>query len=444
MNWNLGQLECVFCNAQFNCSIGLSNKETVQIFSFCCHQCSGILSIEINPTKHTDYKLINADRVERPEKGFLNLKSVRLHLDFPAVITDSWIPFSPFTIAALMLSKGANIEHYRAVTSELNFYSVNILTLKSIFNFHKNGQAKQLYLASNTLLREKFESVVGVDLDYIKSMTVLDNITIRDLDVIFYKTLLVISEVLTQGENPDHAIKALSSYFTSLDREKVCAFHSYLSGNNHLRSSAATINNIYSDIFSNEEFFRPSIFLSDYSEMPFEGQKSPLRLVSEKVGVILNIYKDLVEVISKQYIVIVGLRNIKESKHYDVFKKRTVKMRWGNVSANNLAEFSSLDLGMKTKFMEGCLYYHELKSISSRIRNSIAHNNWEYSELTQKVTFRFAKNVDEKTDHKNSQTKTMLEVNREVIGLFRLMHKLNTVNYLFGCYYGYRDFRDEG
>ncbi|KPX55140.1 hypothetical protein LCH33_004169 [Pseudomonas amygdali] len=443
MNWNLGQLECVFCNAQFNCSIGLSNKETVQIFSFCCHQCSGILSIEIDPTKHTDYKLINADRVKRPEKGFLDLKSVRLHLDFPAVITDSWIPFSPFTIAALMLNKVANIEHYRAVTSELNFYSENILTLKSIFNFHKNGQAKQLYLASNTLLREKFKSVVDVDLDYIKSMTILDNVKTRDLDVIFYKTLLVISEVLTKGENPDHEIKELSSYFKSLSREKLCEFRTYLSGNNHLRSSVATINNIYSDIFSNEEFFRPSIFLSDYSKMPFKGKKSPLLLVGEKVGVILNIYKDLVEVISKQYIVIVGLRNIKRSKNYDVFKNRTVKMRWGAVSANNLAEFSSLDLGVKIKFMEGCLYYHELKLISSRIRNSIAHNNWEYNELTQKVTFRFAKNVDEKTDHKNSQTKTMLEINSEVIGLFRLMHKLNVVNYLFSCYYGHRDFRDE-
>jgi len=443
MNWNLGQLECHFCNAQFNCSIGLSNKETVQVFSFCCHQCSGILSIEIDPTKGTNYKLINADRVERPEKGFLGLKSVRLHLDFPAVVTDGWIPFSPFTIAALMLRQGANIEHYRAVTSELNFYSENILTLKSIFNFHKNGKAKQLYLASNKLLREKFKSVAGVDLDYIKSMTILDNITTRDLDIIFYKTLLVISEVLTKGENPDREVKELSSYFTSLNKERLYEFHSCLTGNGHLRNSAVTINNIYSDIFSNEEYFRPSIFLSDYSEMPFKGKKSPLRLVSEKVGVILNIYKDLVEVISKQYIVIVGLRNIKNSKSYDVFKKRTVNMRWGAISVNNLAEFSSLDLGVKTRFMEGCLYCNDLKAISSRIRNSIAHNNWEYNELTQKVTFRFTKNVDEKSDHKNSQTKTMLEINSEVINLFRLMHKLNTVNYLFGCFYGHRDFGNE-
>jgi hypothetical protein len=443
MNWNLGQLECVFCNSQFNCSIGLSNKKTVQAFSFCCHQCSGILSVEIDPTKHADYKLVNANRIERPEKGFFDLKSVRLHLDFPAVITDGWNPLSNFTIATLMLKDDVNIDHFKFVTSELNFYSENILTLQSIFNFHKNGKAKQLYLASNKLLREEYEIIVGVDLDYVNSMTVLDNITSRDLDVIFYKTLFGISVVLNKGENPDHEMKELASYFLGLNKDRLYEFNSYLSSNNYLRNTAATINKIYSDVFSNEEFFRPSIFLSDYSEMSYKNKKSPLRLVSEKVGVILNIYKDLVEVISKQYVVIVGLRNIKKSKNYNVFKNKIVNMRSGAVSVTNLAEFSSLDLGIKTRFMEGCLYYQELQKISSKIRNSIAHNNWEYNEQTQEITFRFSKNVDEKSNNKNSQTKTMLEVNSDVIYLFRLMHKLNIVSYLFSCYYGHHDFKDE-
>ncbi|MEE5042246.1 hypothetical protein V2J81_02660 [Pseudomonas alliivorans] len=443
MNWDLGQLECVFCNAQFNCSIGLSNKETVQVFSFCCHQCSGILSIEIDPIKHADHKLTNANRVERPEKSFLDLKSVRLHLDFPAVLTDGWLPLSLFTLAAFMLREGARIEHFKVVTSELNFYSKNILTLQSIFNFHKNGKAKQLYLASKTLLREDF-GFIDSDPDYTNSMGELDDITPRELDVIFYKTLMGISVVLNKGENPDHKIKKLSSYFSSLDEEKLYDFHSYLSNNGYLKSSAATINNIYSDIFSNEEFFRPSIFLSDYGEMPGKDQKSPLRLVGEKVGVILNIYKDLVEVIAKQYIVIVGLRNIKVSKNFNAFNKKAVSMGKRSVRINCMADFSSLDLGVKPRFMEGCLYFNELKKISSRIRNSIAHNSWEYNEVTQVVTFKFSKNVDEKTDSKNSLSKKMLEINGDVISLFRLMHKLNTVNYLFGCFYGRRDFRENG
>lgn len=444
MNWNLGQLECGFCNSQFNCSIGLSNKKTVQTFSFCCHQCSGILSVEIDPTKHADCKLINVNRIERPEKGFFGLKSVRLHLDFPAMVTDSWMPFSNYTIAALALKDDVNIDHFKFVTSELNFYSENILTLQSIFNFHKNGRTKQLYLASYKLLREEYEVIVGVDLDYINSMTVLDNITSRDLDVIFYKTLFGISVALNKGENPDHEMRELEPYFSGLNKDRLYEFHSYLSNNNHLRKTSETVNKIYSDIFSNEEFFRPSIFLSDYSEMSYKNRKSPLRLVGEKVGVILNIYKDLVEVISKQYVVLVGLRNIKTSKSYNVFKNKKVSLRSGVVSVNSLAEFSSLDLGVKTKFMVGCLYYNELQKISSKIRNSIAHNNWEYNDLAQEVTFRFSKNVDEKPNQKNSQTKTMLEVNGDVIQMFRLLHKLNIVNYLFGCYYGHRDFKDEG
>lgn len=442
MNWNLGQLECHFCNAQFNCSIGLSNKETVQVFSFCCHHCSGILSVEIDPIKHADYKLINVKRVERPEKGLFDLKSVRLHLDFPAVVTNGWIPFSPFAIATLMLREGAHIEHFKVVTSELNFYSKNILTLQSIFNFHKNGKAKQLYLASEILLREDF-GVIDGDPGYTSKMGVLDDITPRELDVIFYKTLMGVSVVLNKGEYPDHEIKNLSSYFSSLDAERLYDFHSYLLSNGYLKSSAETINNIYSNIFSNEEFFRPSIFLTDYSEMASKDKKSPLRLVSEKVSTILNIYKDLVEVIAKQYIVIVGLRNIKDNKSYDVFNKKAVRMGRRSININSMADFSSLDLGVKPKFMEGCLYFDELAQLSNKIRNSIAHNNWGYDELTQEVTFRFSKNVDEEASAENTLSKNMLEFNGDVICLFRLMHKLNVVNYLFVCFFGCRDFSEE-
>ncbi|HBM2658548.1 TPA: hypothetical protein LUY57_004880, partial [Enterobacter asburiae] len=181
-----------------------------------------------------------------------------------------------------------------------------------------------------------------------------------------------------KGMKPDHDIKELSSYLSGLKKEKLCEFHSYLSNNRHLKDSIKTTNKIYSNIYSNEEFFRPSIFLSDYSSTNYKKGKSPLRLVSEKVEVILNIYKDLTEVISKQYILIVGLRNIEESDNYDTFKMNYVRTRKGKVFINNIAEFSELDLGMKARFMKGSYFEKDLKIISNKIRNSIAHNNWEY------------------------------------------------------------------
>lgn len=44
---------------------------------------------------------------------------------------------------------------------------------------------------------------------------------------------------------------------------------------------------------------------------------------------------------------------------------------------------------------------------------------------------------------KNFECKTILEINSEIINLFRLMHKLNIIYYLFGCFYGRNDW-DKG
>lgn len=103
----------------------------------------------------------------------------------------------------------------------------------------------------------------------------------------------------------------------------------------------------------------------------------------------------MTEVISKQYILIVGLRNIEESDNYDTFKMNYVRTRKGKVSINNIAEFSELDLGMKARFMKGSYFEKDLKIISNKIRNSIAHNNWEYNELSQEVLFRFNKGIND-------------------------------------------------
>lgn len=443
MNWDLGQLECDFCKDIFNCSIGLSNKNTPQVFGFCCPHCSGILSIEIDPIRSTNRILKNVTAVGRKNKDIFNVKSIRLHLDFPALLTNGWSPFTPFNIACLGLKEGYNIEHFKVVTSELNFYSEHILVLQSLFNFYKNSKIKELYHTSRTLLREDFDIVIGVDSDYIDSISVIDYITSRDVDIIFYKTLFGISIALNKGMKPDHDIKELSSYLSGLKKEKLCEFHSYLSNNRHLKDSIKTTNKIYSNIYSNEEFFRPSIFLSDYSSTNYKKEKSPLRLVSEKVEVILNIYKDLTEVISKQYILIVGLRNIEESDNYDTFKINYVRTRKGKVSINNIAEFSELDLGMKARFMKGSYFEKDLKIISNKIRNSIAHNNWEYNELSQEVLFRFNKGINDAPKEKDFECKTILEINSEIINLFRLMHKLNIIYYLFGCFYGRNDW-DKG
>ncbi len=443
MNWNLRQLSCDFCKTNFNCSVGLSNKNTAQTFSFCCPSCSGILSIEIDPCRKSNYTLINISYNEKFNGSVLNLKTIKLHLDFPTIITDGFNIFSPYILACLSLKDNSNIEHFKMVTDDLNFYSENILKLKSFFAFYKNKRLKELLGLSKFLLRDEFESIIKLDDDYINSISIFDYITTREIDIIFYKTLFGISRALNKGNNPDDEIKDISLYLSNLSKEKSCEFRSYLSKNEHLRNAINTSNKIYENIYSNEEFFRPAIFLFDYSVMGYKDRKSPLRLVSEKIDVILGVYKDIVETISKQYTLIVGLRNLKDNGDYDRFSKSTINLGKKRITINNIVDFSNLDFGLKSRFMEGCCYYNDAKKISHKIRNAIAHNNWEYNELTQDVTFYYDKGIVDELENVKSERKTILEINRDIVILFRLMHKLNIFYYLFNCYWGVEDWNEQ-
>ncbi|MEI7178124.1 hypothetical protein WCT65_03530 [Pectobacterium carotovorum] len=443
MNWNFGQLECDYCKASFNCSVGLSNKNTVQVFSFCCYSCSGVLSIEIDPHRSSDYKLINLKRNENFKGSIFDLKTIKLHIDFPAVFTDGFNPFSPYIMANLGLKDGCNIEHFKAITNELNFYSENILKLQSFFNFYKNKKYKELLIVSQILLRDEFDIIIKVDSDYINSLSIFEYVTTRDLDVVFYKSLFGMSTSLNKGDNPDCEVKDISLYLSGMSKGKLCEFRSYLTNNKYLQSAIETSNRIYSNIYSNEEFFRPAIFLSDYSGVECKNGKSPLRLVSEKVEVILGIYKDLVEVISKQYTLVIGLRNIKENDDYNKSTKNKIKIGSRMVVVNNIADFSNVDLGLKIKFMEGCYFYNDFKSVSHKIRNAIAHNNWEYKERSQEVVFYYNKGIVDGPEHARYECKTILEINRDIVNLFRLMHKLNIFHYLFNCFWGCEDWSEQ-
>ncbi|QIY07720.1 hypothetical protein FOC33_01455 [Plesiomonas shigelloides] len=441
MNYSLSLLECDYCRESFSCSIGLSNKTGWQSFSFCCPGCSGILSIELKPVlgQGPEYKLINLTINERFEGDRCNFKIVRLHLDFPTIVFDTYMPFSPYTIATMSLKNGASIDDYKSVTNELNFYSENIEKIQSFFIFYKNKRVKELLLTSKFLLRDNFYAIINLDDDYINNFSVLDNVSELDVDVFFYKSLFFISSALNDLECPDDEIRKALTYLAEIDKSKVCEFRTYLHNNKHLQSSIKTFNKIYSLIYSNEEFFRPSIFLTDYSGVGCKDSKLPLRLANDKVEVILGIYKDLVEVISKQYVLIVGLRNINNNGEYNKFKKNVHYIRNKKIVINNIAEFSSLDLGLKINFMEGCYCFDELKCVSNKIRNAIAHNNWEYDEKRQVVTFCFDKGIVDSSRKLKSESKTILEVNSDIISLFRLMHKLNVMYYLLLCFFACDD-----
>ncbi|MGM0936301.1 MAG: hypothetical protein ACQEWL_06745 [Pseudomonadota bacterium] len=429
MNWNLGVLECGYCHEKFNCSIGLSNKTSTQSFSFCCPKCSGLFEIKLTPFQNEKYYLSN-NLIRTVEKDFFDIPSFKLHLDFPAIYTKGWIPFSPFSYSTLLMKEQREIEHYKIITQKLNSYTDNILDLKSFFNLHKKGKFQELYKLAESIIGSEHGCFNHDDYISIYKLTAPEYVSRRDFDMYFYKLIFIIMTPLNNGENPNVIMKKYSDYIVSLNNDKVKELFNYLNNANYFDDITVTTNRVYNSILSSEEIFRPSIFIMDYTDIDIVKEKSPLKISHDGIDGIINIYKDICEVISRFYTLIAGLNNIKHNMSYDSFKIKKIKMYDKYIYCNNLLGFSGLDLGLKSRFINDSYFSEDVKVISTHIRNSIAHNNWSYNDVSQVITFKKNKKLEINPENAKSLNLTSLEFCRNIMILFRVMHKLNILTYL--------------
>ena len=54
--------------------------------------------------------------------------------------------------------------------------------------------------------------------------------------------------------------------------------------------------------------------------------------------------------------------------------------KFHNNKINTISEYSKLDLATKLKYVDDTWFKNEIKSLDNRIRNSIAHFNWDFDE----------------------------------------------------------------
>ncbi|EDT2310613.1 hypothetical protein GSO54_002890, partial [Salmonella enterica] len=128
MNLNLGGLSCSDCGEAFICSIGLSNKRTMQKFFITCKNCEAqsFITLDVQSRKISYDGLIqNKDKTTL----FDYKRGLRLHLDFPVFDTPGWSPFSPFIISS-MISSDKSIGLHSKNTHLLNVLNENKREIK--------------------------------------------------------------------------------------------------------------------------------------------------------------------------------------------------------------------------------------------------------------------------------------------------------------------------
>ncbi|MCE4291896.1 hypothetical protein LYZ96_23025 [Xanthomonas hortorum pv. vitians] len=131
-----------------------------------------------------------------------------------------------------------------------------------------------------------------------------------------------------------------------------------------------------------------------------------------------DLYKDILEIIARQIVLIAGINNLYNRGNFNSFKA----INGGTLSS--LQKLSEKTLSDKFKYLDDCWYKLSISDLNLGLRNAIAHNNIDYSSETQTVTYYpegGRLNVAE------GKSVSFLAFMRSLLLAFREMHNLHHV-----------------
>lgn len=161
---------------------------------------------------------------------------------------------------------------------------------------------------------------------------------------------------------------------------------------------------------------RPALFLDLISK--YEKAKIAARISTKEFQMCKDLYKDIAEVFARQLTIIAGINNIIHRNDSNSFKT----IDGGALSS--LVKFTSKVLSEKFKYLDDCWYSIDKEVIDAGMRNAIAHNNVQYNEISQEITYYpNGGNLQQTTGH----TIYFLDFMRMILVLFREMHNLHHI-----------------
>ncbi|WP_412503528.1 hypothetical protein [Shewanella indica] len=398
MNLNMGVLECEECQDTFSCRIGMSNRHT-QEFNITCKNCGSIASIVITEDKEISLAGVRkvGGRVEEGNSSY----HLDLHLDFPVFESESWHPFSPFMVSALMGGESAVAQHAYNMNS-LNDISSRYNFIKNTLNFYERKKHDLFARNSNEYLG--ITSEVSTDIG---------------AEMLLFKLLFELLDPFLSASEVNGDIGNFIKSMSNISSSKLAPFLKEVTANKATENCILDAVKIYKSVLEKEVILRPALFVDLNSNQ--SRSKLPYMLSSEGFENIQDLFKDISEVLSRQLSFVAGINNlIKRGSHDDFLIVRSKK---GNVlSPSSLQKFADLDFGKKLEFIDDSWYQISKDVADNQLRNSTAHFKWDYDSVNQKVTY-FPKK--EGLGRLQSNEISLLDYTNKILASFRLMHRLN-------------------
>lgn len=409
MNINF-TLSCEACHEHTNVRFGMSNRET-QPVRFACQSCGSPIDITMVGAVPD---VTGATRVQGIEPFDAETNFVDLHLDFPVSFEPYEMGMTPFMRAsrrigyAEMQLHGARLNHLNAEMQKARYFE----TILKLY-------AREKFVPFKLNIKRTF----GIDVKSDRP---------EDRNAALY---LLIAHMMAAYEYPDQSRAASDSSFdvlleaTKINKVAVETFVIEITDNKFLKNLQLDVLEIYPRMLAAELIIRPALFLdfdTEYADNPI-----PLRVSASEFDKFKDLYKDISEIISRQFVLVAGVNNLLKRGNHNSFAPRP-NNRGEDKAPTSLDNYADVAFGLKSDNLDDSWHTFLDDSVSNQLRNAIAHYKAEYDEVTQIVTYYPKK---EGMAQEQAEKIFLIEFVRRLLTAYREMHRLH---HLIKCLFYYR------
>ena len=379
----------------------MSNRK-VQPFRFNCQDCGSPIDMTF---RAEGTHIVGAKRIERFEPFDSKTNFVDLHLDFPVSFEPYVMGETPFIRASCRIGR-VEMDLHTARLSALN---------DEIDKFRHFGVLLKLYAK-------------GKIAPFTQNCATIFDITAlsdkpEDINAALYLLIAkVMSPFAYPRQNEDSVQLFQNALFqTGIKRHAIDDFIEEVVATGFLKNLQLDCLEIYPRILAAELPMRPALFLDFDKE--YEQTPIPMRVSTHQFEQYKDLFKDISEIISRQFVLIAAINNLQKRGNHNAFLPGVGVTKSGKGFApTRIGTFADVTFGQKQEFIDDPWYQMMDGAIDNHLRNAIAHYKAEYDEINQIVTY-YPKREGIKQE-KAEQT-FFLEFMRRLLVAYRELHRLH-------------------
>ncbi|PHI38354.1 hypothetical protein CBQ28_04545 [Pseudoalteromonas sp. GCY] len=395
-NLNLGTIECQECENAFSCRIGLSNRSEQEL-NLSCKECGALSTFNISEMQELSMIGVK-ESIKDP--GY----HIDLHLDFPVFEHDTHPLISPFIMSHMLGGEMGTSKHAHDMAL-LNSISNNIVDIKNSLGFYLKKKYKPFSRKVSSYLNIEEKS--------------LDSI---QAEALLFKYLFEIIEPFNSQKSTNTSIDLFIDKINEIEKASSTALKSFTNEISSSKFTEYSINDavkIYRKLLSKEVIFRPSLFLDHVDH--HEDKKLPFLLSTKDFEYVSDLFKDISEVLSRQFVIVAGINNLLKRNDHNIFEV-TLSAKNKHLEPKSLKDYADLDFGRKLSFIDSPWLKISSDIADNQLRNSTAHYKWEYDPSTQLIKYYPKK---EGLNRVESKEILLIDYCKKVIESFRVFHEIN-------------------